>query len=84
MVDHDCLHGEALELEISIVKGEGDIDVTQVVVEEYFPHGFGVCESVGVFFEDQLHFGRHIESAGILVVDGPISLGNDQAIQLLE
>jgi hypothetical protein len=82
--DHDGLDGKALELEVSVIEGESEVDVSQIVVEEYFPHGFDFSKAFAVLLKDGSHFRWHVEGAGVFVVDGPVAFGDRETAEFFE
>ena len=54
--------------------------MTQVVVEENATHGLDLGVAVGVLLKYSLEGCRQLKSAGTVVVDGPVALGNRQGV----
>jgi hypothetical protein len=61
IADEDGLQGQALEIERSVIEGEREVDMAQVIVEEDPPHCLYLRECLGILSEDCLQVSRHLE-----------------------
>lgn len=75
------LNGQTFEGEVSIVEGESEIDVAEVVMKGYFAHGLDLGESGRVLFEYLSKISWQLIGAGILVVDRPVAFGDRETVE---
>ena len=53
--------------------GKGEVDVSQVVVEEYLTHGLYLRIALSVLLKDCFESSGQFESAGAVIVDRPVA-----------